>query len=63
MVQKPARFPGGSTRWILVDPPPASWTGRLTIGLPVVLQIAGTEMKQGRTGVTLIGEYESRDNR
>jgi len=63
MVQKPARLPGRSIRWILVDPTPASWADRLTIGLPVVLHIAGTKMKQGRTGVTLVGEYESRDNR
>ena len=63
MVQKPARFPGGSMRWISVDPPPASRAGRLTIGLPVVLQVAGAKMNQGRAGVALIGEYESRDNR
>jgi len=63
MVQKPARFPGGSTRRILVDPSPASRAGRLTIGLPVVLHIAGGKMEQARAGVALVREYESRDNR
>jgi len=63
MVQKASRVPGRSIWRILVDPPPASRAGRFPIALPVVLQVAGTEMKQGRTGVTLIGEYESRGNR
>ena len=41
----------------------ASGTGRLTVGLPVVLQVAGGKVQEGLAGVTLIGKYESRDNR
>jgi hypothetical protein len=39
------------------------WTGRFAIGPAVVFQIAGGQKEQGRAGVPLIGEYESRDNR
>jgi len=63
MVQKASRVPGRNIWRILVDPPPASRASRFPIALPVVLQVTGTEMKQGRAGVTLIGEYESRGNR
>jgi hypothetical protein len=41
----------------------SSGTGRLTVGLPVVLQVAGGKVQEGPTGVTLIRKYESRDNR
>jgi hypothetical protein len=62
MVQEPACLAGRNIWRILVDPRPASRTGRFAIGLPIVLQIAGGKMKQGRAGVALIGEYESRGN-
>lgn len=63
MVQKPARIPGGSIGPILVDPPLASRTGRLAIGFPIMLQIAGGKVNQARGRVALVGEYESRGNR
>ena len=63
VVQQPSLVPGRGARRTLVDPSSAAWTGRFAIGLPVVLQIAATEMEQGRTGVAFIGEYESRGNR
>lgn len=63
VVQQPSRIPGRGAGRTLVDPPPTSRTGRFAIGLRVVLQIAGREMKQRRTGVALIGKYESRGNR
>jgi hypothetical protein len=63
VVQEPSRVPGRGAGRILVNPRPASRTGRLAIALPVVLQIAGGKMKQGRTGIAFIGEYESRGNR
>ena len=63
VVQKPSRIPGGDAGRILVNPRPASGTGRFAISLPVILQIAARKMEQGGTGVAFIGEYESRGNR
>ena len=63
VVEKPPRIPRRHVRRILVNSWSASGTGRFAIALPVVLQIAGGEMQQGRPGVAFIGEYESRDNR
>lgn len=37
--------------------------GRLAIRLPIVLQISRTQIKERLLGITLIGKYESRDNR
>ena len=39
-----------------------SRAGRLAVGLPVVLQVAAGKLQEGRPGVTLIGQQESRDN-
>lgn len=36
---------------------------RLTVGLPVILQVAAGKVQEGSAGVTLIRKYESRDNR
>jgi len=63
VVQKPPLLLGRTVCRSLVDPPPASRAGRLAIGLSVVLQIACRQGKQAWGGVTLIGKYESRDNR
>jgi hypothetical protein len=63
VVQQAALVPGRRAGWTLVNPPPAPRTGRFAIGLPVVFQIAGGKMEEGRTGVAFIGEYESRGNR
>lgn len=63
VVQQASLVPGRRAGRVLVNPPPAPWTGRFAIGLPVVLQIAGGKMEEGRTGVAFIGEYESRGNR
>jgi hypothetical protein len=37
--------------------------GRLAVGLLVVLQVTAGKMKERRTGVAFIGQYESWDNR
>ena len=63
VVEKPPRIADWRVRRVLVDPRSAFRAGRFAIALPVVLQIAGGQMQQGRTGVTLIREYESRGNR
>lgn len=63
VVEKSPRISGWRVRRVLVDPRSAFRTGCFAITLPVVLQIAGGKMQQGRTGVTLIREYESRGNR
>jgi len=36
---------------------------RLATRTPIVLEIGGDQVQQRRSGVALIGEYESRDNR
>ncbi len=41
----------------------ASRMGRLAIRLAIILQVAEGSLKKCGAGVTLIGEYESRDNR
>jgi len=38
-------------------------TGRCPIRRLVLLDVGGGQMQKGRAGVTLIGEYENRDNR
>jgi hypothetical protein len=53
---------GQGPRQRLIADGPASPTHGLAIGLPVMLQVAGGEMQERRTGVTLIREYESRGN-
>jgi len=50
-------------RRCLVTSRPAVGSGRFTIGLAVVFQVAGGQKEQGRPGVAFIREYESRDNR
>jgi hypothetical protein len=54
---------GRRSRRRLIAGRSSSRAGRLTIGLPVVLHVTAGEIQQGLAGVTLIGEYESRDNR
>lgn len=52
---------GGRLR--LIADHSTSGAGRLTVGLPVVLQVAAGKVQEGPAGVTLIRKYESRDNR
>ena len=56
-------FHGGRPRRRLIADHSVSRAGRLAVGLPVVLQVAAGKVQEGRAGVALIGEYESRDNR
>ncbi len=51
---------GGRLR--LIADHSSSRTGRLTVGLLVVLQVAAGKAQQGLAGVTLIREYESPDS-
>jgi hypothetical protein len=46
-----------------IEDGPTLRADRLATRTLVVLQVAGDQMQQRRSGVTLIGEYESRDNR
>ena len=62
-VVQPSLVDDRGARRGLVASHPASRTGRFTIRLPVVFQIAGSQEEQGWTGVAFIGKYESRDNR
>jgi len=52
-----------STRRCQVADDSLARLGRLPIGLPVVLEVSGGQMKKCWTGVAFIGEYENRDNR
>ena len=56
-------FHGGRPRRRLIADRSVSRAGRLTVGLPVVLQVAAGKVQEGRAGVALIGKYESRGNR
>ena len=56
-------FHGGRPRRRLIAGHAISRAGRLTVGLPVVLQVAAGKVQKGRAGVALIGEYESWGNR
>ena len=56
-------FHGGRLRRRLIAGHAISRAGRLTVGLPVVLQVAAGKVQKGRAGVALIGEYESWGNR
>ena len=56
-------FHGGRPRWRPIAGHSVSRAGRLSIGLPIVLQVAAGKVQEGRAGVALIGEYESRGNR
>ena len=62
-VIQPALVDDSDSRRRLVASRPAAGSGRFTVGMPVVFQIAGSQEEQGWTGVAFIGEYESRDNR
>lgn len=41
----------------------SSRAGGLPVGLSVGLHVTAGQVEEGLTGITLIGEYESRDNR
>jgi len=62
-VVQAAFFRGGRFGRLLIAGGPPSGAGGLAVGLLVVLGIVGGQVQEGRTGVALIGEYESRDNR
>jgi hypothetical protein len=62
VVQSPF-FHGGRPRRRLIPSHSLSRAGRLPVGLRVVLQVAAGQVQEGRAGVTLIGEYESWENR
>jgi len=63
VVEQPSRIQSWGAKRCLVGSRAASGAGRFTIGLPVVLQVESSQREQRRTGVTLIGQYESRGNR
>lgn len=54
---------GGRSRRRLITGSLPYGDGRLTVGLSVVLHVAGRLMEKRRAGIALVGEYESRDNR
>jgi hypothetical protein len=62
VVQAPL-FLGGRVGRLLIAGGPPSGAGGLAVGLLVVLDVAAGQVQEGRSGVALIGEYESRGNR
>ena len=56
-------FHGGRPRRRPIAGRSVSRAGRLSVGLPIVLQVAAGKAQEGRAGVALIGEYESPGNR
>jgi len=55
-------FHSGGPRQRLIAGRSVSRAGRLTVGLPVLLQVAAGQVQEGRASVAFIGKYESWGN-